>query len=88
MVESYFVNWKTSKTNFSILIPLGLLGSTLHKRNIRECTVVAGCPLNIGTAHRPPLPLAGCPLNIGTAHRPPLPLVALAGCPLNLPLFS
>ena len=40
-MESYFVNWKTSKTNFSILIPLGLLGSTLHKRNIGECTVVS-----------------------------------------------
>ena len=41
LLESYFVNWKTSKTNFSILIPLGLLGSTLHKRNIGECTVVS-----------------------------------------------
>lgn len=41
LLESYFVNWKTSKTNFSILIPLGLLGSTLPKRNIGECTRVS-----------------------------------------------
>ena len=29
---TYLANWKTSNTNFSILMPLGLLGSTLQER--------------------------------------------------------